>query len=251
MKLPSSIPIEENIGDFECTLEILYSLSEQEAEIFRKIAQFAFIHEDDALILCGLSSDKSHRFLQIFGVNYDEIERLINARIIQPEGCISLVIPLSQKTVKTKFMYQDYSLNVYLNPRFNEIRIAAYYFTQAGKEMLSLIQRKPNHDYLGKLIGDFEATGFINCRVTSLYHNNTPNKSNCLIIIEIGDKNPSEFLKLIEGLFHDISNISASLYRKDKKDLIVCFKLGRHDISDIVDVIWEFDYKVLKAELIE
>lgn len=251
MKLPSSISAEENIGDFECTLEILYSLSEQEAEIFRKIAQFALIHEDNALILCGLSSNKSHRFLQIFGVNYDEIERLIDARIIRPEGCTSFVIPPSRKKVKTKLMYQDYSFNLYLNPRVNETPIAAYYFTPAGKEMLSLIQRKPNHDYLGKLVGDFEATGFINCRVTSLYHNNIPNKSDCLIIIEIGDKNPREFLQLIEDLSPDISNISVSNYHKDSKVVIVRFKLDRLGISDVVNTIWEFDCKVLKAELIE
>lgn len=124
------------------TLEILRNMTKDEAEIFQKVAQFALL-QGDAFIY------SSNDVLNKLGVPYSSIAKLVEIGLLQSGDFVSRNY-FSDKTKKVVHGIIYGNLVVLVNQKANAPKISfeIRLFTTPGKELLKLVNIKPNIEYI-------------------------------------------------------------------------------------------------------
>ena len=124
------------------TLEILRNMTKDEAEIFQKVAQFALVQENAFIY-------SSNDVLDKFGVSYSFIAKLVEIGLLQ-SGDFVRQNYFSNKTTKVVRGIIYGNLVVWVNQKANAKKISfeIRLFTTPGKELLKLVNIKPNIEYM-------------------------------------------------------------------------------------------------------
>lgn len=124
------------------TLEILRNMTKDEAEIFQKVAQFALLQEDAFIY-------SSNDVLNKLGVPYSSIAKLVEIGLLQSGDFVSRNY-FSDKTKKVVHGIIYGNLVVLVNQKANAPKISfkIRLFTTPGKELLKLVNIKPNIEYI-------------------------------------------------------------------------------------------------------
>lgn len=127
------------------TLELLRNLSKNEADIFVKIARFALCHNNCYFIYKGKEEDMSK-----YNVFYSDIAKLIEIGILQSGDFVQRTISAEKNDANTALTCCNIIILLTIKAG-NKIQIPVYLFTQAGIELLRLVNSTPNMDYIKEL----------------------------------------------------------------------------------------------------
>lgn len=135
------------------TLELLRNMTKEEAELFRKVAQFTLKQGDVFLF----SADG---VLEKFGISYSAIAKLIEIGLLQPGDFVTKNYP-SQKAKDRMIGVVYGNLVIITNQKAtaNTISIPIRLFTTPGKELARLISITPNIDYIKELATTIKQEG--------------------------------------------------------------------------------------------
>lgn len=135
------------------TLELLRNMTKEEAELFRKVAQFT-LKQGDAFLF---SADG---VLEKFGISYSAIAKLIEIGLLQPGDFVTQNYP-SQKAKDRMIGVVYGNLVIITNQKAtaNTISIPIRLFTTPGKELARLISITPNIDYIKELATTIKQEG--------------------------------------------------------------------------------------------
>lgn len=124
------------------TLEILRNMTKDEAEIFQKVAQFALLQGDAFLY-------SSNDILDKLGIPYSSIAKLVEIGLLQSGDFVTQNY-FSNKTTDHICGIIYGNLVVLVNQKANAKKISFEIrsFTTPGKELLKLVNIKPNMEYM-------------------------------------------------------------------------------------------------------
>lgn len=127
------------------TLELIRNLSKKEADTFMKVAQFA-IKSGNANYIFKTNDDellsKKHK------IQYDDIALLTEIGLIQPGDFVSLQLFQQPNDSQSVFTYGNVIMIAKIKANTATIQMPVNVFTNAGNELLKLINFNPVMDYL-------------------------------------------------------------------------------------------------------
>lgn len=128
------------------TLELIRSLSKSDAELFSKIANFSINHGKDAFLLKGQNDE-----LKKFGIQFDDIALMEELGLIHSGEFLSFEFNQSPNDKQNVFILGE--TIVFHNKKANSAKqsLLIRLFTRIGKELLKLIEVKPNFKYIQSL----------------------------------------------------------------------------------------------------
>ncbi len=135
------------------TLELLRNMTKEEAELFRKAAQFT-LRQGDVFLF------SANGVLEKFGISYSAIAKLIEIGLLQPGDFVTKNYP-SQKAKDRMIGVVYGNLVIITNQKAtaNTISIPIRLFTTPGKELARLISITPNIDYIKELATTIKQEG--------------------------------------------------------------------------------------------
>jgi len=134
------------------TLDVLKNLSQHEAVMFQKIRSLVFVNEFIFTINAKVDFEK-------YGITYKELLELRAAGILQ-EGD-SFNATLSVDPADNQLLIPNNGLRILItSPTVPKVNFAVLKLTSAGKELASLIDDKPNMQYLNDLALSLRPKGF-------------------------------------------------------------------------------------------
>lgn len=127
------------------TLEILKNLSFKEAELFSKIGAFAFIKNNDAMILADdkLLSEK-------FNINFSDLLSLQDLDLLHP-NILQLSYEKVEKEAIANLIYGNQLIQINRDDKDPIISLKVHKFTTIGKELLKLIDIPFNKVYIQEI----------------------------------------------------------------------------------------------------
>lgn len=127
------------------TLELIRNLSKREADTFMKVANFA-INSGNANYIFKTNDDAL--LSKKYNIEYDDIALLIEIGLIQPGDFVSL--QLFQQTTDSQSVFTCGNIIIIAKIKADTptIQMPVNVFTNAGNELLSLINCNPSMDYL-------------------------------------------------------------------------------------------------------
>lgn len=127
------------------TLELLRNMTKEEAELFRKAAQFT-LRQGDVFLFSANS------VLEKFGISYSDIAKLTEIGLLQPGDFVNMNYQ-SQKTKDNLIavIYGDLVIIINQKSTAQKISIPIRLLTTPGKELARLISITPNIDYIKEL----------------------------------------------------------------------------------------------------
>lgn len=127
------------------TLELLRNMTKEEAELFRKVAQFTLKQGNVFLF----SADG---VLEKFGISYSAIAKLIEIGLLQPGDFVHKnYSPHKMKDNLIGIIYGDLVIIINQKSAAQKISIPIRLLTTPGKELARLISIIPNIDYIKEL----------------------------------------------------------------------------------------------------
>ena len=127
------------------TLELIRNLSKNEANTFMKVANLA-IKSDNANYLFKTNDD--NLLSNSYNINYGDIALLIEIGLIQPGDFVSY--QLLQQPIESKRVFTSGNVVIIATVKANTptIQMPVNVFTNAGNELIKLINPNPPFDYL-------------------------------------------------------------------------------------------------------
>jgi hypothetical protein len=128
------------------TLDLVRNLSKGEAETFSRVASYAISNINDNFIFQGVGNMLS----EDFNISFTDILLLAEAGLLQSET--SIVISYKQTTEDLQFVQIAGNTGMLIDIKAGtpEVVIPVYKFTQAGNELVKLIELNPPFEYLIK-----------------------------------------------------------------------------------------------------
>ena len=135
------------------TLELLRNMTKEEAELFRKVAQFT-LKQGDAFLF---SADG---VLEKFGISYSAIAKLIEIGLLQPGDFVHKnYFPQDMKDHLIGLIYGDLLIIINQKSTAQKISIPIRLLTTPGKELARLISITPSIDYIKELASTIKREG--------------------------------------------------------------------------------------------
>jgi uncharacterized repeat protein (TIGR03899 family) len=127
------------------TLELIRNLSKLEANTFMKVANFA-VKSENANFLFKTNDD--NLLSNTYNINYGDIALLIEIGLIQPGDFVSY--QMLQKTTDNQRVFTAGNVVIIAKVKANTptIQMPVNVFTNAGNELIKLINPNPPFDYL-------------------------------------------------------------------------------------------------------
>jgi uncharacterized repeat protein (TIGR03899 family) len=126
------------------TLELIRNLSKKEADIFMKVAHFAIKSGNDNYIF----KTNNDKLLEKHNVQYNDIALLTEIGLIQPGDFVSLQLFQQPNDSQSVFTYGNIMMLAKIKANTPTIQMPVNVFTNAGNELLKLINFNPSMDYL-------------------------------------------------------------------------------------------------------
>lgn len=127
------------------TLELLRNLSKNEADIFVKIARLSLCHNNSYFIYKGEEGDISK-----YNASYSDIAKLVEIGILQSGDFVQRTISAKEGDANTALTCCNIIILLTIKAG-NKIQIPIYLFTQAGIELLKLVNSEPDMEYIKEL----------------------------------------------------------------------------------------------------
>lgn len=132
------------------TLELLRNLTKYEANTFVKVAQLAMLQNGDNFLFAGAADDLSK-----YDVTFDDIAILGEVGIVQPGSLIQRTLTANKIRGTEIIAYGEIAILLSINAN-SGVRLPIYRFTQAGTELLRLIDVVSNMEYAKELASYIE-----------------------------------------------------------------------------------------------
>lgn len=126
------------------TLELIRNLSKQEADIFRKVADFAIKGKDTYFLFNGPRNILTTKY----NIPYTYIALLTEIGLLQPGESVVYQILKQPKDSQTIFTCGETIIFVNTKNEVDTISIPITVFSNSGKELLQLLKSNPPFDYL-------------------------------------------------------------------------------------------------------
>ena len=127
------------------TLEILRNMTKEEAELFRKVAQFVLVQE-------GAFIYSSNYILKKYGVYYSDIAKLIEIGLIRSgDNVRNTYAPNNTSDNNISLIYGNVVVIIDQIPNASFFSFPVRLLTTPGKELIKLININPNIEYLKDL----------------------------------------------------------------------------------------------------
>lgn len=123
------------------TMELIKNLSKDEADVIMKVGNFSFRKDDDYAIFKGDDGLEKH------GITFYDTALLIELGIIQPNELMYTFDQVPYDTI-IPILYGDYVFRINRPANTAGQILPIYYFTQAGKEILSLLTTASSFEYM-------------------------------------------------------------------------------------------------------
>lgn len=138
------------------TLELLKNMSKDEAECFSKVGKLAIISDEidsqKAFLLKSVSDNKEF-FKEKYGLYFDDI------LLLNELGIITNSIGFSMTGPQVNFLIGEYFICITKEDRVPEIRLSVYGFTNVGYELLQLITKNVDFDFIKFFTFNFRKEG--------------------------------------------------------------------------------------------
>ncbi|MBR2506601.1 MAG: DUF2806 domain-containing protein [Bacilli bacterium] len=141
------------------TLEILKNISQDEAELFERVAPLACTLHGDVFFTSNME------ILNKFGVYYDDILILDECGLINSDGMISLNPEISS-TDPIIIHNNTYLLKVRGAKEKNKISFGVFAFTKVGKELYSILHINSDDKYISDFADEVEKNNSGNVLIT-------------------------------------------------------------------------------------
>ena len=126
------------------TLELIRNLSKEEASIFNKVANYVIKVNNDALLFKGKHDD----ILEKFDIGFNDIALLQEIGLLLSGDFITYELKTNSQDRKIGFQFGDTLVAVEKNANSPTQNISIILFTKIGKELLNLIEAKPEFLYI-------------------------------------------------------------------------------------------------------
>ncbi len=131
------------------TLELIRNLSKQEAQIFIKVARFAFNEGGKNYIF---KTNKTSLLSDKYGITYEDITLLTEIGLIQSGDTMTLNFISKEVDVNIVLRWGNILAVTEVKKSTPSITMPVYSFTTAGNELLRLVESSVNHEYLKEVI---------------------------------------------------------------------------------------------------
>jgi hypothetical protein len=128
------------------TLELLKSLSKEEAQLFEKVSNISFKSLHNSFIL----KPDNRQFLRSLGVTYEDILLLRDVGLLH-ESDSAMIISTSDKETTDLYIHGDVVVLFERKPDIAQHQFNVILYTPAGNELISLIKTTHNIDCIRKL----------------------------------------------------------------------------------------------------
>lgn len=127
------------------TLELIRNLSKTEANTFMKVANFA-VKSGNANYLFKTNEEKL--LSKTYNINYGDIALLVEIGLIQPGDFVNY--QMLQNSTDSQWVFTSGNVVIIVNVKANTptIQMPVNVFTNAGNELIKLINPNPPFDYL-------------------------------------------------------------------------------------------------------
>ena len=127
------------------TLEILRNISYKEAELFKKLAEYVLIHGGGFVF-------NENDVLQKHGIYYIDECQLREAGLLQSAEMVSRTFRSNQNGVNIhKIIYGNWFVKIMLPSQTQDVNMNIILLTQAGSEIVELMEINPKMDYLKEI----------------------------------------------------------------------------------------------------
>jgi uncharacterized repeat protein (TIGR03899 family) len=129
------------------TLDLVRNLTEEEAKVIMKLADYAIESNETIFLLRGHSNE----MLKMFGIPHADVSLLIELGIIHPDREAVLTLHKNQQVAAADFIAGKHIISALRNLGGPTFTIPIYSFTRPGREILSLLDINPPIEYLNQL----------------------------------------------------------------------------------------------------
>lgn len=136
------------------TLELIRNLSKSEADTFMKVANFAIKSVNKNVLFKTGNEDLLSK---VYNINYADIALLIEVGLIQPGEFISFQILQQPVDSQNVFVAGNIVILATVKANTPTIQMPVHVFTNAGNELIKLINSNPPFDYLSAVAKSFKS----------------------------------------------------------------------------------------------
>lgn len=130
------------------TLELIRNLSQNDADIFMKVAKFAVKSGDKYYIFNGTNKEKMDKD---FGIKYGDIALLTEIGLIQPGTFVQYMLLQQPTDSESILLAGNVILIIKIKANTPTINMPVDVFSNAGNELMNLINPAPPMNYLSYL----------------------------------------------------------------------------------------------------
>ena len=144
------------------TLELVRNLSQKEAFVFSKIANYAIYTNGKSYIFYG---NKNNFLRENYDIKYRYITQCVEVGLIQLGNLVNH--KLSTHTEDKIYVFQSgrYSMTVAVKANTPTIKMPAITFSNAGNELLRLISAEPSIEYLNYIAGSIKQSDSVSVEI--------------------------------------------------------------------------------------
>ncbi|HEY9301238.1 MAG TPA: DUF2806 domain-containing protein, partial [Phormidium sp.] len=139
------------------TLEVLRNLTQSDAMLFQKIANFVLTRGDDKYIYRGKNTNDG--ILPKYGISHNDINRLIYCDLLLPDRQLGLCVYTGPVAENIMFEYQNMAIILNGSVLGDSHPLLAFSLSDTGKELYRLIQTTINFEYISEVAEFYKETG--------------------------------------------------------------------------------------------